>query len=268
MKEFQIPIQPKRRYTMLPAHYTKLMDEATKVDNKIRSLFNNVIKELYGNLHYTYADLMDEYPSVTTLINVMTYFTNTIHIEIANDIISLDKEVNRYYRNFDMWTWTELMIELSKFSKKYVNMILPYTGVNLKITNVPRTTEDEVDLYEMLNDVSDLVFAFYGSSNTVYAGYLTDTDAKRTAELLNRDLLGMGYFKSTFIESRIQNRIEIDNVNDSKLELYFNISFGAIVDVRIIKYNCLSNRYIDMSGDEPAAEEVPTHLKHYALDHW
>ena len=68
---------------MEPTHYTKLIDEATKVDNKIRSLFNNVIKELYGNPEYSYLDLMEEYPSVTTLINIMTYFLNTIHIENA-----------------------------------------------------------------------------------------------------------------------------------------------------------------------------------------
>ena len=156
-----IPIQSKRRINMEPSHYTSLIKQATEVDNKIRTLYNNVIRELYGNTHYTYEDLMDEYPCITELINIMTYFQNTIHIDNANDIIMLDKSINHIFRMYDTWTWTELMIELSKFSKKYLKLVVPFTGINLEITNIPEATLNNNELYDMINEEADIIFAFF-----------------------------------------------------------------------------------------------------------
>lgn len=247
MTSLHIPIQTKRRINMEPSSYSSLIKEAIRVDNSVRTLFNNVIKELYRNTHYSYEDLMDEYTSITELINVMSYFENTIHIDNANDIIMLNKNVKFMYRMYDTWTWTELMIELSKFSKKYLDIIIPYTGINLEIKNVPHATLDDDELYDLINDETDIVFAFFGSTNKIYVQCLYDDEAKRISDLLNRNVLGKNYFKSKFIQSGIQNRICIEGNEEGTTdnELYFNIAFGAIVDVSHIKQNCLRNRSIN-----------------------
>ena len=231
--------------------YVALIEEATKVDNKIRVLFNNLIREMTGGSYYSPSDQEKELEDISNLISIMTYFTNTIDIENANEIIMMNRRVNRLYRLFDGCTWQTLVTELAKFSKTYLDIILPYTGVNLIITNIPYSTSDNDEIFDLLNDETDIVFSFFGSKNTVFAECLNDREAMRIAKLLNRDVLGMGYFKSQYVESMTQNRICIES-EDEEYEVdrvfYFNIAYGAIVELDTIKRNNMINRSINKIG--------------------
>lgn len=166
------------------------MDARKKIihDNFIKAKVN--VKELYKmyynimcSMHYS-----DEYNYTTCVWSILYSFPNIVtksNASMVNDVtVRMRGVMNKAITAHKMRI-------IEKISKEAFCELIQYTGVNMVITNIKDNSINELEIYDMINDDTPVVFAMKLSHKTAIVCCIDDVCAKELCSKYNNCTLTM-----------------------------------------------------------------------------
>ena len=127
----------------------------------IKQYFEKIIDYSYhsGKVIKVIKQFPEHYNNIVCAHSLMKLFPNVIN---KDNYININSISTRLRVLSSMKTsWKHKVKCLSAISSDYMSYILPYTGINMIIDNIPYLKMETIDIYNLINDNIDVVSAMF-----------------------------------------------------------------------------------------------------------
>jgi hypothetical protein len=191
-----------------------------KMRNDIKQYYDNLQIQLKTNKR---AKLALSKSSINTnqfqmISNLMVRFPMVVCKENLSSIYNLFSKICIIKNKI---SWKNKLISINELTTNLVNMILPYTGANLIIDNMPNIVQTQADIYDLINMITPVLTcclitpktALFTCYDSVFAQIIsTKIDNKVIVyedEPLNPSYSTDEYIKCKFITTKAPNIIPL-----------------------------------------------------------
>ena len=226
--------------------------KAYVVLKSINKFYNDMVTNLHMNKKYT-KQINKSQSNINHIIitnSILIYFPNLINNQTAELFISINSRITGFQKKRK--SWSKNLSILNKISRDFNTAILPYTGINLIVDNIPNYNMTTMELYNVINDITPVVFSWFVSPQTAFICCLSNTAAKQLAIKMNNMVMCDSttishsfkpeeYIKSFYIKPIYINRSYVYDWNTKSQIICYSNNVANIIEPlnHIVEYSSM-----------------------------